>query len=145
VAIAEAIADDLERVLDVRAILRARDLGAFGRELLAGEATLFRLGLVASLAGDATLSSMLDPAFRTSETADRNWTRWADPGTDRLLDVLRASSDPQVAVRLAGTLVEEAVVVPLLWTRHDLAVRPEVDGFVLDATGRWWPELVSLR
>jgi oligopeptide transport system substrate-binding protein len=145
VAIAEAIARDLESVLDVRAILQARDLGGFGRAVIAGEAPLFRLGMVASLAGDAAVSSLLDPRFRTSGTSEQNWTRWADAGTDRLLDALRATGDPQAAARIAAVLVEEAVVVPLLWTRHDLVVRPEVEGFVLDSTGRWWPELVALR
>ena len=145
VTIAEAIARDLESVLDVRAILQARDLGGYGRAIVAGDAPFFRYGMVAPLAGDAVLSSLLDPNFRSSASPDQNWTRWADPATDRLLDELRRSSDAQTAAGVAEGLVEEAVVIPLLWTRHDLAVRPEVGGFVLDATGRWWPELLTLR
>jgi len=145
VTIAEAIARDLESVLDVRAILQARDLGGYGRSIVAGEAPLFRYGMVASLSGDAALSSLLDPNFRSTASAERNWTRWGDPTTDRLLDRLRGASDQQAAASIAESLVDEAVVIPLLWTRHDLAVRPEVGGFVLDATGRWWPELVTLR
>ena len=145
VTIAEAIARDLESVLDVRAILQARDLGGYGRSIVAGEAPLFRYGMVASLSGDAALSSLLDPNFRSTASAERNWTRWGDPTTDRLLDRLRGTSDQQAAASIAASLVDEAVVIPLLWTRHDLAVRPEVEGFVLDVTGRWWPELVSLR
>jgi oligopeptide transport system substrate-binding protein len=145
VTIAEAIAGDLESVLDIRAILRARDLGAYGRDIAAGEAPFFRYGMVAPLAGDAVLSGLLDPAFRSSAPDTDNWTRWADPTTDRLLDVLRATPDPMAAADIARRLVDEAVVIPLLWTRHDLGVRPEVEGFVLGVTGRWWPELVSLR
>ena len=145
VTIAEAIARDLETVLDVRAILQARDLGGYGRDIVAGEAPLFRYGMVASLAGDALLSSLLDPNFRSTASPEHNWTRWTDPATDRLLDLLRSASDEQAAAGIAGALVEQAAVIPLLWTRHDLVVRPEVEGFVLDATGRWWPERVTLR
>jgi oligopeptide transport system substrate-binding protein len=148
VAIAESIARDLEATLDVRVFLQARDLGGFGREVASGEAPLFRLGLVAPLAGDAAMSGMLDPTFRSDVGDDRNWTRWGDPASDALLDDLRLGPEGPAAVALATglaqRLVDEAVVVPLLWTRHDLVVRPEVRGFVLDATGRWWPELVSL-
>jgi oligopeptide transport system substrate-binding protein len=145
VTIAEAIAADLEAVLDVGAILQARDLGGYGRAIVAGEAPFFRYGMVASLAGDAVMSSLLDPNFRSSADPSDNWTRWGDATTDRLLDVLRTAPDAQAAVAVTDRLVEEAVVVPLLWTRLDLAVRPEVEGFVLDLTGRWWPELITLR
>lgn len=148
VAVAEAVARDLEANLDLRVILQARDLGGFGRAVVGGEAPLFRLGLVAPLAGGPALSGLLDPMFRSSVSSEHNWTRWGDPSTDALLDALRAAPDRSaatpIALEIATRLVDEAVVVPLLWTRHDLVVRPEVRGFVLDATGRWWPELISL-
>jgi oligopeptide transport system substrate-binding protein len=148
VAVAEAVARDLETTLDMRVILQSRDLGGFGRAVAGGEAPLFRLGLVAPLAGDPALSALLDPVFRSSPRREYDWTRWGDGTTDALLDALRAAPDRSsaapIALEVAARLVDEAVVVPLLWTRHDLVVRPEVGGFVLDATGRWWPELVTL-
>jgi len=141
--IAERIAADLERVLDVSVRLQSRDLGGLVREVRSGAAPLFRLGIRAAFGGDASAVAMLDPTFRPG--AEENWTRWSDVGTQQQLDELAARPDPLLARDIEAQLLTQAAVVPLLWTRHDLVVHPDVAGFRLDPTGRWWPELVRLR
>jgi len=143
VVIAERIAADLERVLELDIRLQSRDLGALVRAVSAGEAPLFRYGLRSWLGGDAAAASLLDPAFRPG--AVDNWVRWNAAGTTVLLDELQASSDPAVARSVEAAVLDAAAVVPLLWSRPDLVVHPDVVGFHLDVTGRWWPELLRLR
>ena len=143
VAVAEHIASDLEVVLGVDVRLQARDLGSLVRSVTAGESPFFRYGIRAALGGDAAITSMLDPAFRTG--TKENWVRWSTPGTDGALDLLRATHDPAAARSIEASILDQAAVVPLLWTRHDLVVHPDVAGFQLDPTGRWWPELIVLR
>jgi len=141
--VAERIASDLEGTLGVSVRLQSRDLAGIVRGVTSGEAPLFRHGLRPSLGGEAAAVSMLDPAFRPG--AVENWVRWDAAGTEDLLDRLGSSRDPALARALEAELLEQAAVIPLLWTRHDLVVHPDVLGFHLDATGRWWPELVRLR
>ena len=143
-AVAEAVADQLEAVLDVRVSLRALDLTGFAGAVTAGEAPLFRPSLRATLGGWAAASSLLDPAVRASAPRPEAGTGWGDAASDALLDRLRAGPDPAAAAALDGRLTEEAVVVPLFWLRQHLVVAPAVGGFALDPTGRWWPELVTL-
>lgn len=143
VAVAEHIASDLEVVLGVAVRLQARDLVSLVRGVSAGESPFFRYGIRASLGGDAAVSSMLDPAFRPG--ARENWVRWSVPETDGALDLLRGTRDLAVARSIEASILDQAAVVPLLWTRHDLVVHPDVAGFQLDPTGRWWPELIVLR
>jgi oligopeptide transport system substrate-binding protein len=141
--IAERIASDLESSLDVSVRLQSRDLAGIVRGVTSGDAPLFRYGIRASMGGDAAGASMLDPAFRPG--ALENWVRWDAPGTVALLDALAATRDPALARTLEARLLSEAAVIPLLWTRHDLVAHPDLVGFRLDATGRWWPESVRLR
>ena len=142
-AIAERIAADLERVLDVSVRLQSRELAGLVRGVTAGEAPLFRYALRASFGGRAAATAMLDPAFRPGSL--ENWVRWERPGTTELLDRLAETLDPEIARFVEAELLEAAAVIPLLWTRHDLVVHPDVVGFRLDPTGHWWPELISLR
>ena len=142
-SVAERIAADVERTLGINVGLQSRDLAGFVRGVTAGETPLFRYGLTAGSGGGGTASALLDPAFRPG--AQENWVRWEGEGTADLLDRLAATRDPLLARDLEGRLLSEAAVIPLLWTRHDLVVHPDVVGFRLDATGRWWPELIGLR
>lgn len=142
-SVAERIAADIETVLDVNIGLQSRDLAGFVRGVTAGETPLFRYGLQARVGGAATASELLDPAFRPG--AVENWVGWDAAGTVELLDRLRQERDPSLARSLEGRLLAEAAIIPLLWTRHDLVVHPDVVGFRLDPTGRWWPELIRLR
>ncbi len=143
VTIAERVARDLEQVLDLDVRLQSRDFGALVREVAAGEAGLFRHGLRAELGGRAAALSLLDPHFRTTSPA--NWVRWSDRATDALLDTWTPDAAPDLLRQVEESLLEAAVVVPLLWTRSDLVVHPDVTGFRVDATGRWWPALVRIR
>ena len=142
-SVAERVAADVERVLGINVGLQSRDLAGFVRGVTAGETPLFRFGLRASSGGQATAAVLLDPAFRPD--APENWVRWGEEGTADLLDRLGEERDPLLARTLEGRLLTEAAVIPLLWTRHDLVAHPDVVGFRLDVTGRWWPELIRLR
>jgi ABC-type transport system substrate-binding protein len=142
VAVAERIAIDLERTIGLDVRLRSREFGALVREVVAGEAPLFRYGLSAPLEGDAAGISMLERAFLPD--AAENWVRWGDPAiTEELAAWTPTSGVEQVRV-IEATILDAAAVVPLLWTRPDLVVDPAVRGFRMDPTGRWWPERVWL-
>lgn len=143
-AVAEELAGQLEAVLDVRVALRALDLPDLDAAVREGRAAVFRPALRATLGGSAAASSILDPAFRATAPRPAAGTGFGDPATDALLDRLRAGPDREAARALDAALTTGAVVVPLLWTRQDVVVGPGVRGFVLDATGRWWPERVRL-
>jgi len=143
VVIAERVASDLEQTLGLEVRLQSRDLGGLVRAIGAGEAPFFRYGIRSVLGGDAAISGLLDPAFRPG--AEGNWVRWRDPGTQSLLDELAASLDPELARSVERNVLDAAAVVPLLWTRPDVVAHPDVAGFRLDPTGRWWPEHLRLR
>jgi len=143
VTIAERIARDLERVLEVDVRLQSRDFGAVVRAVSAGEAPLFRYGLRAPLGGAAAPVSLLEEALRSGGA--RNLVRWSDPATDALLDAWDPAAPPSVTRGIEQEVLDRAAIVPLLWTRQDLLVHPDVVGFRIDATGRWWPELIRLR
>jgi len=144
VTIAEQLAGDLESVLGIQVRLQARESGAFAAGVTAGEYAFFRLGLRSSIAGSHASSSLLDPAFRSTASAPVNVTGWRDRATDSALDRLRAGPTEADALAAQTRLVTEAVIVPLLWFRHDLVVSPEVQGFSLAPSGRWWLEDVVL-
>lgn len=143
-AIAESIADDLEDVLGARVRLQGRDLAGFVRAVEAGEAPLFRLGLAVTSDGPRAAADLLVPRFLPDRAA--SWTRFDAPGLTRRLEELGA--DPEGALpgglEVEAELLDQAVVVPLLWPRRDLVVARGVEGFVLTPGGRWWPELVRL-
>jgi len=141
--VAERLAADLERVLDVNVRLQSRDLAGLVRDVTSGDAPLFRYGLRAGLGGEAIPAAMLDPAFRPG--AVENWVRWDGAEAGARLDRLGESHDLLLARSIEAELLEQAAIVPLLWTRHDLVVHPDLVGFRLDPTGRWWPELVYVR
>jgi ABC-type transport system substrate-binding protein len=143
VTIAERVAADLEDVLDLEVRLQARDFGTLVRAVVAGEAGLFRYGLRPELGGRAAALSLLDPHFRTGSPA--GWVRWPDEATDAVLDAWTPVTPPERLRDVEAAVLEAAAVVPLLWTRADLVVHPDVAGFRMDATGRWWPELVRVR
>ena len=142
VAVAEAMASDIERTLGVPARLQALEFTRLAGRGERGEVGLFRFGVRPTLPGRLAVVDLLDPLFRAG--AEGNWTGWSDVTTDAELDLLRRSFDPGVARRIEAELLDAAVVVPLLWTRHDVVVHPDVTGFVMDPSGRWWPELVRL-
>ena len=143
VSAAELIASDLETFLGVEVRLQSREFGALVRGVTAGEAPLFRYGLRASLGGDAAAVSLLDDALRSESPG--NWIRWRDLRTDRQLDAWTPVAGAATARDIEAAVLDQAAIVPLLWTRADLVVHPDVVGFRADPTGRWWPELLRLR
>lgn len=143
VAVAERIAADVEEVLGLEVRLQSREFGTLVRAVRDGRAPLFRLGLRAGLGGGAAAVSMLDPALRPGDVA--NWTGWEGSTASGLLDGWTPAASDDVVRAVERALLEDAAVVPILWTRPDLVVHPAVGGFHLDPTGRWWPELLHLR
>ena len=142
VTVAEAIAADLEGVLDLDVRLQSRDLGAFVRTVAAGDAGLFRHGMRADLGGRAAAVSLLTSSLGPGSVGDRSG--WTAPGIDALVADASAG-DRDALLGLERSLLDAAVLVPLLWTRPDVVVHPDVTGFRMDAGGRWWPELVGKR
>lgn len=143
VIIAERIAADLERVLDLDVRLQSREAASFVRLVEERRAPLFRLGLVATVGGEAAGAELLTSAFRSD--AVRNQVGWTDPTTDALLDAWEVGAPVDVVRGVEQRLLEAAVVVPLVRERAALVVSEEVGGFHLDLTGRWWPELLWTR
>jgi oligopeptide transport system substrate-binding protein len=141
VTIAERIAADIERTLGLDVQLQARDPVTFAQAVTGGEAPLFRYGLVARSGGEAAAVSLLDPALRPGHPD--NVTGW-DGRAAELLDAWRPGADPQLLRTLEEAVLGSAAIVPVLWTRPDLVVHPDVRGFRLDPTGRWWPEQLRL-
>jgi oligopeptide transport system substrate-binding protein len=144
VAIAELVAAQWERTLDVRVTLRAVEPTTLPEALREGSAPVFRPPLRAGLGGAAAVSSLLDPFLRSDAPRSGGGTAWGDAATDALLDRLRVDGDPAAAAALDAAVTEAVVLLPLLWFRHDLVVVPGLRGFQLDPTGRWWPERVAL-
>jgi len=142
VTVAERVASDIERTLDLEVQLQARDLGTLVRVVTAGEAPLFRYGLRATFGGRAAALSLLDPALRPGRP--ENWTGWDDARTTVLLDGWTPGATIDDLRSIEADVLSAAAVVPILWTRPDLVVHPDVRGFRLDPTGRWWPELLRL-
>ena len=143
VTVAERIASDLEGTLGLEVRLQSREFGTLVRSIVAGDAPMFRYGLRAPLGGEAAGVALLESALRTG--AGENWVRWADPATDAALDAWAPGASPDLVRGIESEVLEAAAIVPLLWTRQDLAVDPSVVGFRIDVTGRWWPERVRLR
>ncbi len=143
VTIAERIAADVEAELGLEVRLQARDFGALVRAVTAGDAPLFRYGLRAHVGGRAAHVSLLDDALRLGSSS--NWIRWRDPATQVLLDSWTPDAAPTLVREIEASVLEAAAIIPLLWTRTDLVVHPDVLGFRSDPSGRWWPELVALR
>lgn len=145
VTIAERMASHIERALDLEVRLQAREFGAHVRAVVEGEAPVFRYGIRASLGGEAAAISMIDPAFRPAARA--NWVGWTGPAAATLLDASEeaGASSTAVARAIEAEVLDAAAVIPLLWTRSDLVVHPDVAGFRMDPTGRWWPETLRLR
>lgn len=144
-AVAEAIARDLEAVLQAEVRLRGTDLATFVRSAEAGEAGLIRMGLTTSAVGPRAVAELLVPRFRPG--TPEAWTRFDAPGLAGRLDALAADPAGALAegLEVERDLLDAAAVVPLLWPRRDVVVAPGVEGLVMAPGGRWWLERVRLR
>ena len=143
VTIAERVATDIEQVLGLDVRLQARDVGTLVRMVEEGRAPLFRLGLSAPVGGAGAGAGLLEASF--ASWSPENRVGWVDVATDEALAAWSVGSPAEVVRAIEQRLLEEAVVVPLLWARPDVVVTDDVGGFHMDPTGRWWPELVFLR
>ncbi len=136
-AIAEGMAGDLEEVLGLDVGFQGRDLGPFVQGIRSGEVSFFRLGWEVT---EPTAAAYLYPLFHSSQVGLDNLTRFEDEEVDALLDLARRSSDEaerQRALRGAERRVLELMpAIPLLWYRHDVVVRPEVQDLMYSPLGR---------
>lgn len=136
-AIAEQLADDIGTTLGLEVNFQGQELAPFIRSVRSGDVSIFRLGWDV---GEPTSQAYLYPMFHSSQVGLDNLTRFADEEVDALLDQARASADERqrrVLLREAERLVLEALpAIPLLWYRHDVVVRPEVQDLVYTPLGR---------
>lgn len=143
-AVAEAMARDLEAVLQAEVRLEGRDLAAFVRTAETGEPGLLRIGLSSSAVTSRAIAELLVPRFRPG--SPEAWTRFDVAGLGARLDALAADPDASVAeaLEVESDLLEAAAVVPLLWPLRDVVVAPGVEGLVIAPGGRWWLERARL-
>jgi len=136
-AIAEQMAEDLEEVLGLEVGFQGRDLAPFVQGIRSGEVPFFRLGWDVT---EPTAAAYLYPLFHSSQIGLDNLTRFADDEVDDLLELARRSPDEaerQRALRGAERrILEQMPAIPLLWYRHDVVVRPEVQDLVYSPLGR---------
>jgi oligopeptide transport system substrate-binding protein len=136
-AIAEQVADDIDQTLGLEVNFQGQELAPFIQGVRRGDVSVFRLGWDV---GEPTSQAYLYPMFHSSQVGLDNLTRFADDEVDALLDQARASADqPErlALLREAERRVLEALpAIPLLWYRHDMVVRPEVQDLVYSQLGR---------
>jgi ABC-type transport system substrate-binding protein len=82
-----------------------------------------------------------DPDNMLRVAAHRSWTNWHDPAYADLVERARRVSDPVERLALYrhadGLLVEAAAVVPIVYGRHHLLVKPWIKR--LSASAIAWP------
>lgn len=136
-AIAEQLTEELATTLGLEVNFQAQELAPFIQGVRRGDVSVFRLGWDVE---EPTLQAYLYPLFHSSQVGLDNHTRFADEEVDGLLDQARTSPDQQernVLLREAERRVLDALpAMPLLWYRHDLVVRPEVQDLVYTPLGR---------
>ena len=135
--IAEQIAADIEDALDLEVDFQAMNLQPFVRGIREGEIPVFRLGW------DVTTpdpGAYLHPLFHSSQVGVDNLSGFEDDEVDAFLEEARAAEDDRdrrLALRSAERRVlEQAPVMPVLWTRHRLAIAPMAQEVVVDPFGR---------
>lgn len=136
-AIAEAMAADIETVLELDVELQAMDLQPFVQAIRSGDAGMFRLGWDPT---EPDPGSYLYPMFHSSQVGLENLTRYTDETVDALLDDARSSE--LVGTTLAryrqaeGLILEDMPVIPLLYYRHAIVAAPAVQELVWPPMGR---------
>jgi oligopeptide transport system substrate-binding protein len=136
-AIAEQVAADIGETLGLEVSFQGQELAPFIQGVRRGDVSVFRLGWDV---GEPTSQAYLYPMFHSSQVGLDNLTRFADDEVDALLDQARASADQPERLALLREaerrVLEELPAIPLLWYRHDLVVRPEVQDLVYSQLGR---------
>ena len=94
------------------------------------------------LFGLSWISAYADPDYLLRACPAPHWTRWRNESYDRLMEEARRVTDQRERMRLyheADTLlVQEAVIMPLGYTRLHLLVKPWVSRFPTSANRRWF-------
>jgi len=136
-AIAQQLTEDLATTLGLEVNFQAQELAPFIQGVRRGDVSVFRLGWDV---GEPTTQAYLYPMFHSSQVGLDNLTRFADEEVDDLLDQARTTPDElerNVLLREAERRVLRALpAIPLLWYRHDVVVRPEVQDLVYTPLGR---------
>lgn len=136
-AIAEQVTEDIATTLGLEVSFQSQELAPFIQAVRRGDISVFRLGWDV---GEPTPQAYLYPMFHSSQVGLDNLTRFADEEVDALLDQARTSADEReriVLLRQAERRVLETLpAIPLLWYRHDVVVRPEVQDLVYTPLGR---------
>jgi oligopeptide transport system substrate-binding protein len=136
-AIAEQVAADIDEALGLEVSFQGQELAPFIQGVRRGDVSVFRLGWDV---GEPAAQAYLYPMFHSSQVGLDNLTRFADDEVDALLDQARASADQPERLALLREaerrVLEELPAIPLLWYRHDLVVRPEVQDLVYTQLGR---------
>ena len=99
---------------------------------------MFRLGWDVT---EPSPAAYLYPLFHSSQVGLDNLTRFEDDEVDALLDAARASEDDRERLGLLRDaeleILRELPAIPLLWYRHEVVVRPEVQDLVYSPLGRF--------
>jgi oligopeptide transport system substrate-binding protein len=136
-AIAERMAADLERALDLEVDVSTQDLQAFVQAVRRGDHQLFRLGWETN---EPDPGAYLFPLFHSSQVGLDNLSRYESTEVDELLEAARAAEDRDEALRsyraAERLILEDLPVVPLLWYQHALVVTPSVRDLHVSPFGR---------
>lgn len=136
-AIAERMAADLERALDIEVDVSTQDLQAFVQAVRRGDHQLFRLGWETN---EPDPGAYLYPLFHSSQVGLDNLSRYENAEVDQLLEAARAAEDRDDALRsyraAERLILEDLPVVPLLWYQHALVVSPSVRDLHVSPFGR---------
>jgi oligopeptide transport system substrate-binding protein len=136
-AIAESMAEDIEDALGIPVELEAEDLQPYVLAVRRGEVPFFWLGWEAS---EPDPGGYLFPLFHGSQVGLDNLSRFADENVDDLLEEARSAPSAAAAApryrEVERRILDEAPMLPLLWHRNAVVVRPEVQDLHWSALGR---------
>jgi len=136
-AIAESMANDIEDALGIEVELQADDLRPYVLAVRRGDVPFFWLGWEAS---EPDPGAYLYPLFHSSQVGLDNLSRFEDPDIDELLDEARQAPSAAAAApryrEAERQIMDAAPMLPLLWHRHAVVVRPEVQELFWSPLGR---------
>ena len=136
-AIAEQLATEIAEVLELEVDFQGQELAPFIQGVRRGDVQVFRLGWDVT---EPSPAAYLYPLFHSSQVGLDNLTRFEDDEVDALLDAARTSEDDRERLGLLRDaeleILRELPAIPLLWYRHDVVVRPEVQDLVYSPLGR---------
>ena len=95
----------------------------------------------------ATFANWLDPSDILDYDIERRRSRWTNPAYEQLMRKAGYALDQEVRLGLLRQadrlLMQEAPVIPLLYGRQHLLVKPWVSGFKVSALNRcYWEDVI---